>query len=92
MSVLESMVLGTPVVGGEKSGNIPFLLDHGRCGLLCDVESPSEIASSVARLLSNADVAGELACRAREYVMNRFSERKVVQQYLSFYTEALTRS
>jgi glycosyltransferase involved in cell wall biosynthesis len=92
MSVLESMVLGTPVVGGEKSGNIPFLLDHGRCGLLCDVESPSEIASSVSRLLLNADMAGELACRAREYVMNRFSERKVVQQYLSSYTEVLTRS
>jgi len=27
MSVLEAMVLGTPVVGGCDSGNVPFLLD-----------------------------------------------------------------
>jgi glycosyltransferase involved in cell wall biosynthesis len=92
MSVLESMVLGTPVVGGVKSGNIPFLLDHGRCGLLCDVESPYEIASSVSKLLSNADMAGELACRAREYVMNRFSERVVVGKYLDYFSEVIARS
>lgn len=32
--ILEAMVLGTPVVGGEKSGNVPYLLDKGKVGLL----------------------------------------------------------
>ena len=29
MAVLEAMIIGMPVIGGEKSGNI---LDHGKAG------------------------------------------------------------
>lgn len=92
MSVLESMVLGTPVLGGKKSGNIPFLLDHGNCGFLCDVESPSNIAMTISEVLSDLQKAKSLAGNAKLFVKNKFSEDVVVRQYIEYYSRVIAQS
>lgn len=57
MVVLGAMVTGTPVIGGNQSGTIPFRLDQRKSGMLCDINSPEDIAKCVLKLLKNADLS-----------------------------------
>ena len=53
MSILEAMYLETMVVGGINSGNIPYLLQYGKNGIICDVLSTTEIAFNIEKILKN---------------------------------------
>ncbi|WP_345160607.1 glycosyltransferase family 4 protein [Pontibacter saemangeumensis] len=85
MAVLESMVVGTPVVGGNKSGFVPFLLDNGKAGVLCDVSSPDHIAAAVAKLLTDDAFATKTADGAYRFVQDNFSEEVVIGQHIKLY-------
>ncbi|MCX2741164.1 glycosyltransferase family 4 protein [Pontibacter anaerobius] len=89
MAVLESMIVGTPVVGGRKSGFIPHLLNHGGAGVLCDINSDEEMSAGVARLLSDTLFAGQVASNAYAFARANFSEDVVVAQHLQLYSEIL---
>jgi len=89
MSVLEAMVVGTPVVGGYCSGNIPYLLDNGRLGVLCNIDSPEEIAKGVLKILSDDYFAISLVGNARKFSRDKFSEDIVVKAYIKYYQDIL---
>ncbi|KRT62454.1 MAG: putative glycosyltransferase ypjH [Candidatus Dadabacteria bacterium CSP1-2] len=89
MSVLEAMVVGTPVVGGYCSGNIPYLLDNGRLGVLCNIDSPEEIAKGVLKILSDDYFAISLVGNARKFSRDKFSEDIVVKAYINYYRDIL---
>lgn len=85
MAPLEAMVVGTPVVGGSQSGNIPFLLDYGKAGQLCNVNSAEAIAAAVIHLLSNPEHARVMSNNAHAFAENNFSDRVIVDKYLEYY-------
>ncbi len=87
MSVLEAMCTGAPVIGGKTSGNIPFLLDRGRAGVLCDVRSPEAIAAAILDLELHAEKRAELGRSAAAFARERFSENATVEAYLQYYRE-----
>ncbi len=87
MSTLEAMSLGAPVIGGASSGNIPYLLDHGRAGMLCDVRSPKAIADALCDLASNPEKRAELGRRGQAFAREHFSEDRAVEAYLQYYRE-----
>jgi len=89
VSVLEAMVLGTPVVGGRFSGNVPFLLNGGNAGMLCDVNSAEDIAQAVFRILTDEELSRTLARNAKEFAKNHFSEDIVVPAYIDYYQHIL---
>jgi L-malate glycosyltransferase len=91
MTVLEAMVLGTPVVAGRDSGNIPSLLDQGRAGILCDVRAPRRIAEAVLLATRESEQRQSLIRRAREVARERFSEEVAVSAYLQYYQDVLAR-
>ena len=47
LSLIEAMSFGLPVVGGDKSGGVPWVLDFGKAGLLADVTNPEDIAEKM---------------------------------------------
>ncbi len=83
LAVAEAMARGTPVVGGARSGAVPWVLDGGRAGLLCDVTSAEALAEAVVALddarLDALAAAGH--DRAREH----FVVSRVVDRYLEQY-------
>jgi glycosyltransferase involved in cell wall biosynthesis len=83
MSVLESMALGTPVIGGHSSGNIPYLIRHRETGLLCDVSRPASICDAIAALAGDSALRDAVRAGARDEVLRRYSASTVVDQYLS---------
>ncbi len=92
MTVLEAMSAGVPVVGGADSGNVPELLDFGRCGLLCDVRSPQAIADAVEGVLTNPDLSRQLAEEARARYLERYSEETVMDILEPLYADLASQS
>ncbi|GAB4405677.1 MAG: hypothetical protein OHK0053_31680 [Microscillaceae bacterium] len=87
--VLEAMVVGTPVVGGEKSGNIPYLLDFGKNGLVCDVHSPQKIADALHQLVVNEDLSNQFIQTAHNFALENYSQDVVIDKLISYYTSIL---
>ncbi len=89
MSVLEPLVIGTPVVGGIRSGNVPYLLGLGKTGRVCDVLDPEDIAREVSYLLDNEKKAEDIRTRAFEFARDNFNEDLIVQRHIDAYKEVL---
>ena len=91
MTGLEAMVVGTPVIAGRDSGNMPFLLDHGNAGVLCDVRSPQAIAAALLDVLTDQARAARIVQCAGEVARSKFSEDKVISAYIDYYRDILER-
>jgi len=88
MAVAEAMAIGLPVVGGRDSGAIPWLLDEGRAGFLCDVRSPADLADTMARALGTRNIA----VAGKRRIAENFMLDKVADQYLELLAQAADRS
>lgn len=90
MSVAEAMALGKPVIGGDRAGAIPWLLDFGAAGLLVDVRSPTAIAKALDSLALNADLRQNLAQAGFKRVSGICAPNAVVAAYEKSYLRAVT--
>lgn len=88
MSVGEAMQAGLPIIGGQRSGGVPWTLDEGRCGLLVDVTDPPTIARGILWLLSDTNFARKLGLAARDRAASAFGPDAVVRGYLAAYATA----
>lgn len=84
--VLEAMASGLPVVGGARSGAVPWLLSGGRAGVLVDVRAPGAIARAVIDLADDERRRLAVAAAGRERAEAFAAERlipQVVERYAS---------
>lgn len=58
-SVMESIMLGTPVVGADIGG-IPELIDNGKTGLLFEPDNAVDFESKIKTILNNPSLAKEM--------------------------------
>jgi glycosyltransferase involved in cell wall biosynthesis len=84
-AVVESLALGTPVVGFRR-GCLPELVEHGRTGLLVDPGDADALAAAVgeATRLRPGDCRREAA--------RRFTPSRMAERYLRLYGKVLRRS
>lgn len=92
VAVLESMALGTPVIGGRESGGIPHMVEHGRTGHLCDVADPASIACAMLTLAGDDHLRRSLGDAAQEEARRNYSASVIVSRYLDAYREVLAGS
>jgi glycosyltransferase involved in cell wall biosynthesis len=85
MAVLEAMIIGTPVIGGENSGNVPYLLDHGKAGELCNINSPEDVGKSILKLLNDRQYSEKLIKNAYKCAEKNYSENSIITKYLDYY-------
>lgn len=91
MAVLEAMIIGTPVIGGENSGNIPYLLYHGKAGELCNINSTEDIGRSILKILHDRQYAEKLMKNAYKYAEKNYSENSIISRYLDYYYNVIGR-
>ena len=76
--LMEALVRAKPVVA-TRVGAVADVVRDGESGLLVAPESPTELATAVARLVSDPAAAGDLAERGRRLVRAEFGVERTLE-------------
>lgn len=82
-TLVEAMLVGTPIVAARSGGNIEAL--EGDLGVLVDPDDPVALAQACARLSRDPDAAAAMAGRAQADARRRFSEAAHSQRVSEVY-------
>ena len=91
MVLIEAMTKGVPVIGGERSGAVPWVLNEGRAGLLVDVANVNSIAVGMTSVLTNESDWQRYADAGYAYASEHFQMSAVARRYLDQYEKILSR-
>lgn len=86
MGIAEAMSCGLPVVGGVRSGGVPWMI--GEAGVLVDIDEAHLIGNAVLHLLSNHVQYSNCVAAARLRV-KEFMPELIANQYINKYTELI---
>jgi len=88
LSLLEAMAAGTPAVVTDVGG-VPEVVRDGESGLVVPAADPDALASKIAMLLDDADLARDVGTAGQTRVRELFSVDRMVTQYRDVYRRAL---
>lgn len=83
--LIEGMARFVPVIGGEKSGAVPMVLDYGNCGILCDITSKESIVEAMRKTLNN-DFVSTMVKKANDYVRSTYGSDVILQKHIDLYS------
>jgi len=87
-TIVESMLVGTPVVAAEKGGH-KEIIHHNDTGLLVEPDNPYAFADSVINLLENPELATKISESARLWASKNCSVEKHVEAVQEIYLELI---
>ncbi len=87
--LIESMSMGVPVIGGENSGAVPWVIDNPE--LLLNVSNSELIAEKMNEVLSLPSLYKKLAIKGYKNVSERFSSVSVADSYIKCYSNILNK-
>jgi glycosyltransferase involved in cell wall biosynthesis len=87
-TLIEAMIVGTPVVATRSGGN-PEALEHGRLGLLVTPDDADALAQGFLDTLTRDDETGSRTALARERVCVRFGEQQHADLVMNVYRRVL---
>ncbi len=90
-TLIEAMSRRVPVIAGENSGSVPYVLKHGECGVLCDVTSPDSIYDSMEMLYEHPDKVNQLVEAATIALINDYTEDALYKKHYSIYSKYLNK-
>jgi L-malate glycosyltransferase len=82
--LVEALAVGTPVLGGLRSGAVPWVLDSGEAGRLVDVEDHQRLAAGIIAALREPNLHEE-GERGRARTWDRFRSSVIADQLLEVY-------
>lgn len=85
MTIAEAMAQGIPVIGGARSGAVPWVVGEG--GILTDVTSVTSIEQAMLELLDVPGCYREAAEASRLRVQDHFTAVKVAEAYETIYRQ-----
>jgi N-acetyl-alpha-D-glucosaminyl L-malate synthase BshA len=88
LAALEAMACGVPVVGSIVGG-LSELVINGEVGYLEPIGDVGAMARRSIEILTNEDLHGKLATRAREITVEKYTTESVVGKYREFYDKVL---
>ncbi len=80
LKIIECAAAGCAVAAGSQ-GDIPWLLDDGRAGLLVDTPEPRAWVDAINALLDDPARMASMRAAARRYVAEHFTWRQVAARY-----------
>ena len=85
-TLLEAMVVGTPVVA-TRIGGIPEVVAHGVNGLLVEYGDEKALAYAIMEILTNKALRSHLIAQGKRVVLERFNVEAHVSALSKFYDE-----
>lgn len=89
ISVIESLAMGTPVLA-SRMGGLPELIEHIRNGLIFEAGNVHELAECLRAVVTNSQLAGEMAKFALSDARIRFSPERHLRELLSIYEQTIS--
>src|SRR5207249_11147240 len=71
LSILEAMACGKSVVSTNCSA-IPELVEHGKGGYLCEVDSVEQMVTAIRNLAQSGELCRKMGAHNRQVVLKRF--------------------
>lgn len=90
-TLIEAMLVGTPVVATASGGNIEALR-HGETGLLAPAEDADGLAAQAAQILNDRALASSIAAEARREALSKFGERRHAEAVMAIYDRVLEKN
>lgn len=84
-TLIEAMAVGCLVLGGENSGAVPYVLNHGKAGCLCDVTKEEKLAQAILDIIADPTQALAKAYTAKIYCKEHFSSNIIAQRYIQVF-------
>jgi starch synthase len=84
--ILEAWAAGTPVISSRTSGPLD-LIDHGRTGLLYDVETPASFHQAIDTVFNDANLHRHLREEARAHVLAEYDVPSIAGRVAKVYGE-----
>jgi glycosyltransferase involved in cell wall biosynthesis len=91
LAVLESLVVGTPVVASNL-GSLPYVIEDGKSGLLFRPGDSLDLRQKMAWLAANPEKALAMGQYGRGIVEQRYTSQAHYKQLVSIYSQLLSRS
>lgn len=88
LSAMEAMVAGAPVIGSNVGG-VYSLIKDGQTGLLIPSQDPAALAAAILSLLSDRNLALNMAKAAKELIIEKFSLREMAKKIEAIYKEVI---
>ena len=88
LSILEAMACGKPVVSTNCSA-IPEILDHGKGGFLCEVNSVDQMVAAIRNLASSFALRQKMGNYNRQAVLSRFTLEQMSKRYSELFRSLL---
>lgn len=84
-TLIENQARRVPVIGGENSGAVPYVLHHGKAGFLCDVTNPVDIYDVMVDVYENQSEVRNITEYAFQVVTTEYSELTTCNQHIKLY-------
>jgi glycosyltransferase involved in cell wall biosynthesis len=88
-TLIEAMARRVPVIGGVYSGAVPYVLDYGKAGCLCNISSANEIASKIELIYKDKAYREYLVTNATELILNKYLDSVILIQHQNLYNEII---
>jgi glycosyltransferase involved in cell wall biosynthesis len=89
-SLIEAMATGLPVIASNVGGMRECVV-HEESGLLCRPQSPSELTGALTGLIGDPGLRARLGARARQTVIDHFSEATVFRRFAALFVATARR-
>ncbi|MFN0023040.1 MAG: glycosyltransferase family 4 protein [Parvularculaceae bacterium] len=87
-TLIEAMIVGTPVVATASGGNIEAIID-GQTGVLAPADNATALAAAAVRVLGDRALYARLAAAASADARNKFGEDRHVDAVMRIYDDTL---
>lgn len=88
-TLVEALQAGIPVVAGERSGAVPWVLFDGRAGRLVDVRNPAAIAASICEAIDNPLSTVAPGFDIAKAITDRYAPAAVADAYVAEYRRVI---
>jgi len=82
--VLESLALGTPVIG-SRMGGIPEQIEDGKTGFLFQAKNHRQLGEKIEKIFNDESLSISMRRNARMSALNKFSQESAYQKFVEIY-------
>ncbi len=86
VALLEYGINKKPVVS-TNVGQIPFIVEHNKCGFISEVKDVEAFSENLSKLLSDEELRKEFGAAIYQVVWENYSEEVVLNKYISWIKE-----